>query len=143
MDDIAAVQSIGISGTSTGTYNVDQTTTAVVMSQGGKTQTLSGLSAGQQTLSFDLFGVDMELDSTFNVTAASETFGTAKADPKVIEKAILDTFPLKPKQIISYLDLLRPIFKKTAAYGHFGRELPEFTWERTDKAEELKKLCGA
>ncbi len=72
-----------------------------------------------------------------------ETFGTAKADPKVIEKAILDTFPLKPKQIISYLDLLRPIFKKTAAYGHFGRELPEFTWERTDKAEELKKLCGA
>jgi len=71
-----------------------------------------------------------------------ETFGTAKADEKKIEKAILDTFPLKPKQIISYLDLLRPIFKKTAAYGHFGRELPEFTWEKTNKADDLKKACG-
>jgi len=78
MDDIAAVQSITISGTGTGTYNVDQTTTAVVMSQGGKTQTLSGLSAGQQTLSFDLFGIDIELDSTFNVTGGAETFATAK-----------------------------------------------------------------
>jgi S-adenosylmethionine synthetase len=72
-----------------------------------------------------------------------ETFGTAKVEPQKIEKAILDTFPLKPKQIIAYLDLLRPIFKKTAAYGHFGRELPEFTWEGTDKAEDLKKACGA
>jgi S-adenosylmethionine synthetase len=72
-----------------------------------------------------------------------ETFGTAKVEPQKIEKAILDIFPLKPKQIIAYLDLLRPIFKKTAAYGHFGRELPEFTWERTDKAENLKKACGA
>lgn len=48
-------------------------------------------------------------------------------------------FPLKPKAIIEYLDLLRPIYKKTAVYGHFGREEPEFTWERTDKAEELKQ----
>jgi len=70
-----------------------------------------------------------------------ETFGTAKADEQKIEKAIRETFPLKPKQIIEYLDLLRPIFKKTAAYGHFGRELPEFTWELTNKAEDLKKAC--
>jgi flagellin len=77
-DDVAAVQSISISGTKTGTYTLTQTTTAVTMSSGGKTQTLSGLSAGQQTLSFDLFGVEVEVDSTFNVTAASETFAASK-----------------------------------------------------------------
>lgn len=53
-----------------------------------------------------------------------------------------DIFDLRPKAIIQQLDLLRPIYNKTAAYGHFGRELPEFTWERTDKAEELKAAAG-
>ena len=49
---------------------------------------------------------------------------------------------LRPGAIIDALDLRRPIYRKTAAYGHFGRELPEFTWERTDKADELRKACG-
>ncbi|MBW2485292.1 MAG: methionine adenosyltransferase domain-containing protein, partial [Deltaproteobacteria bacterium] len=49
---------------------------------------------------------------------------------------------LRPKAIIQQLDLLRPIYKKTAAYGHFGREREEFTWEKTDKAEELKAAAG-
>jgi flagellin len=78
MDDIAAVQSISISGTKAGTYNVSQTTTTVTMSFDGKTEALSGLSAGQQNLSFDLFGVTLEMDSTFNVGAGTETFATAK-----------------------------------------------------------------
>ena len=51
-------------------------------------------------------------------------------------------FKLKPKDIIETLDLLRPIYRKTAAYGHFGRELPEFNWERTDRVESLKKRAG-
>jgi len=49
---------------------------------------------------------------------------------------------MRPRAIIETLDLLRPIYLKTAAYGHFGRELPEFTWERTDRAESLKKRAG-
>ena len=53
-----------------------------------------------------------------------------------------DVFDLRPKAIVQQLDLLRPIYHKTAAYGHFGRELPEFTWEKTDKAEELKNAAG-
>ena len=50
-------------------------------------------------------------------------------------------FDLRPGAIIDALDLRRPIYRKTAAYGHFGRELPEFTWERTDRAEDLRKTC--
>src|SRR5439155_1420184 len=69
-----------------------------------------------------------------------ETFGTETADPAKISEAILQTFDLRPAAIIRDLDLKRPIYAKTAAYGHFGRELPEFTWERTDRAEQLKKL---
>lgn len=77
IDDITAVADAGgvtISGTSTGQFDVTQTTTAVTMTNGGKSQTLSGLSAGGQTLSFDLFGIDIVVDSSFNVTANSETF---------------------------------------------------------------------
>ncbi|MHB8150799.1 MAG: methionine adenosyltransferase domain-containing protein, partial [Desulfobulbia bacterium] len=55
---------------------------------------------------------------------------------------INENFDLRPKAIIQHLDLLRPIYKKTAAYGHFGREREEFTWERTDKAEALKDAAG-
>ena len=56
-----------------------------------------------------------------------------------LEKITRDIFPLRPKDIISYLDLRRPIYRKTAAFGHFGRELDEFTWERTDLKEKIKK----
>ena len=69
-----------------------------------------------------------------------ETFGTETADPAKISEAVLQTFDLRPAAIIRDLDLKRPIYAQTAAYGHFGRELPDFTWERTDRAEQLKKL---
>jgi S-adenosylmethionine synthetase len=55
---------------------------------------------------------------------------------------VAEVFDLRPKGIIQMLDLLRPIYEKTAAYGHFGREEPEFTWERTDKVEALKAAAG-
>ncbi|MBU7600001.1 methionine adenosyltransferase [Streptomyces sp. P38-E01] len=71
-----------------------------------------------------------------------ETFGTAKTDVARIEQAIADTFDLRPAAIIRDLDLLRPIYALTAAYGHFGRELPEFTWERTDRADALRVAAG-
>jgi S-adenosylmethionine synthetase len=69
-----------------------------------------------------------------------ETFGTETADPAKISEAILQTFDLRPAAIIRDLDLKRPIYAQTAAYGHFGRELADFTWERTDRAEQLTKL---
>jgi S-adenosylmethionine synthetase len=69
-----------------------------------------------------------------------ETFGTETADPAKISEAVLQTFDLRPAAIIRDLDLKRPIYAQTAAYGHFGRELPDFTWERTDRAEQLTKL---
>ncbi|GLU46029.1 methionine adenosyltransferase [Nocardiopsis ansamitocini] len=72
-----------------------------------------------------------------------ETFGTEQVAPEAIEKAVQEVFDLRPAAIIRDLDLLRPIYSKTAAYGHFGRELPEFTWERTDRAEALKAAAGA
>ena len=71
-----------------------------------------------------------------------ETFGTGVVSDEVIQKAVLEVFDLRPAAIIRDLDLLRPIYAKTAAYGHFGRELPEFTWERTDRAEALKAAAG-
>jgi S-adenosylmethionine synthetase len=71
-----------------------------------------------------------------------ETFGTETADPLKISEAILQTFDLRPAAIIRDLDLKRPIYAQTAAYGHFGRELPDFTWERTDRAEQLAKLVN-
>ena len=74
------------------------------------------------------------------VSVFVETFGTGKVSDEKLAEAIEKTFPLKPADIIKHLDLLRPIYKKTAAYGHFGRNDPDFTWEKTDKVEELKKL---
>ncbi|WP_419669725.1 methionine adenosyltransferase [Streptomyces prasinus] len=71
-----------------------------------------------------------------------ETFGTAKVDAERIERAIEDVFDLRPAAIIRDLDLLRPIYSRTAAYGHFGRELPDFTWERTDRVDALRKAAG-
>ncbi|MFD5862383.1 methionine adenosyltransferase [Streptomyces chartreusis] len=72
-----------------------------------------------------------------------ETFGTEKVGVATIQAAITEVFDLRPAAIIRDLDLLRPIYAKTAAYGHFGRELPEFTWERTDRVEALRKAAGA
>nr|HEX4315738.1 methionine adenosyltransferase [Kofleriaceae bacterium] len=70
-----------------------------------------------------------------------ETFGTETVDVARIDDAIAQVFDLRPAAIIRDLDLLRPIYAQTAAYGHFGRELPDFTWERTDRAEQLAKLA--
>ena len=72
-----------------------------------------------------------------------ETFGTENADPMRITRAIKDVFDLRPAAIVADLDLKRPIYKQTAAYGHFGRELPDFRWERTDRADALKSAVGA
>ena len=71
-----------------------------------------------------------------------ETFGTAKINETGIESLIREHFDLRPKGIIQMLDLLRPIYRKTAANGHFGRDEPEFTWERTDKADVLRDAAG-
>ncbi|MER7395371.1 methionine adenosyltransferase [Streptomyces sp. NPDC000151] len=70
-----------------------------------------------------------------------ETFGTATVSQARIERAVTEVFDLRPAAIIRDLDLLRPIYAQTAAYGHFGRELPDFTWERTDRAEALRKAA--
>ena len=70
------------------------------------------------------------------------TFGTGKIDEGKLAEIVREVFDLRPKGIVAELDLLRPIYAKTAAYGHFGRELPEFSWERTDKAAALKAAAG-
>ncbi len=71
-----------------------------------------------------------------------ESFGTAHVADETIVTAIREVFDLRPKAIIDQLDLLRPIYAQTAAYGHFGRELPDFTWERTDRVDELRAAAG-
>jgi len=70
------------------------------------------------------------------------TEGTGVVADEVIARAVEKVFDLRPKGIVQMLDLLRPIYQKSAAYGHFGRELPEFTWEKTDRAAALKAACG-
>jgi S-adenosylmethionine synthetase len=76
------------------------------------------------------------------VSLMIDTSRTSKIPPDQIAKIIREHFDLRPKAIIRYLNLLRPIYKKTACYGHFGRNEPEFTWESTHRAEELKKAAG-
>ena len=76
------------------------------------------------------------------VSLMVNTFGTGKIADERIVALIQKHFDLRPKGIIAALDLLRPIYSKTAAYGHFGREEPEFTWERTDKADALRAAAG-
>nr|WP_221493565.1 methionine adenosyltransferase [Actinomadura coerulea] len=71
-----------------------------------------------------------------------ETFGTEKVAPEKIEKAIGEVFDLRPAAIVRDLDLLRPIYSQTAAYGHFGREEPDFSWESTDRAKDLASAAG-
>ncbi len=76
------------------------------------------------------------------VSVGVDTFGTGKIEDEKIVQLILKHFDLRPAAIIQKLNLRRPIYRKTAAYGHFGREDADFTWERTDKAELLKREAG-
>ncbi|WP_345992296.1 methionine adenosyltransferase [Sulfurimonas sp. HSL-1716] len=76
------------------------------------------------------------------VSIMVNTHGTAVVSEEMIEKCVADLFDLSPKGIIESLNLLRPIYRKTAAYGHFGREEDEFTWEKTDRAEDIKKYLS-
>lgn len=69
------------------------------------------------------------------------TYGTGKVADEKLDELVRRHFHLRPKGIVQMLDVLRPIYRKTAAYGHFGREQPEFTWERTDKTEALAADC--
>jgi len=76
------------------------------------------------------------------VSVMVHTFGTGKVSEDRLAELVRETFDMRPRAIIEQLDLLRPIYRKTAAYGHFGRELPEFNWEKTDKAAILKTKAG-
>jgi S-adenosylmethionine synthetase len=76
------------------------------------------------------------------VSVMVNSFGTGKRPDDDLAKLVREKFDLRPRAIIEYLDLLRPIYKKTAAYGHFGRTEPGFTWEKTDRADELRAAAG-
>ena len=76
------------------------------------------------------------------VSLMVNTYGTSAVPEEAIEELVLQQFDLRPKAIIQALNLLRPIYRQTAAYGHFGRTEPEFTWESTDKAELLRDAAG-
>ena len=76
------------------------------------------------------------------VSLMIDSFGTGKLPPERLVEIVRDTFSFKPANMISHLKLLRPIFEKTACYGHFGRNDPDFTWEHTDKADELREKAG-
>ena len=77
------------------------------------------------------------------VSIMVETFGTSEIDPLKLGALVSEHFDLRPAAIIERLDLRRPIYQKTAAYGHFGRDRPGFTWERTDHADALRKAAEA
>ncbi len=77
------------------------------------------------------------------VSVFADTHSTGKVSEEALEKAVREVFPLTPKGMIKHLDLRRPIYKKTAVYGHFGRKEPEFTWERTDKVKDLLEAVKA
>jgi S-adenosylmethionine synthetase len=77
------------------------------------------------------------------VSVLVDTQGTGKIDDAELEKLVREVFPLTPRGIIRHLNLLRPIYRETARYGHFGRELPQFTWEKTDMAAKLKTAASA
>jgi S-adenosylmethionine synthetase len=76
------------------------------------------------------------------VSVMINAFGTGKIPSNEIARVVREEFDMRPRGIVETLDLLRPIYRKTAAYGHFGRELPEFTWERTDRVDSLRKRAG-
>jgi S-adenosylmethionine synthetase len=76
------------------------------------------------------------------VSVAVETFGTGKIDDEKTANIVRDLFDLRPAAVIDYLELRRPIYKQTAAYGHFGRDEDGFTWEKTHRADELRAAAG-
>jgi len=76
------------------------------------------------------------------VSVMVNTYGTGEVSDEKLASCAREIFPTKPAALIKHLDLLRPIYRKTAAYGHFGRELPEFTWERTDMVEQVRSFCA-
>lgn len=76
------------------------------------------------------------------VSVMVDTFGTEKIDKDKIDKAVMEIFDLRPGAIVKNLDLLRPIYKKTASYGHFGRHDRDFTWEKLDRVEDIKNFLG-
>jgi S-adenosylmethionine synthetase len=76
------------------------------------------------------------------VSVAVQHFGTGKIEESVIVELIRAHFPLSPRGIIQHLDLRRPIYRQTAAFGHFGRSEPGFSWEQTDLAQSLRKAAG-
>ena len=76
------------------------------------------------------------------VSVQVDTFGTGEIADRQIERLVREHFPLSPRGIIKHLDLRRPIYRKTAAYGHFGRDDEDFPWENTHRAEELRAAAG-
>jgi S-adenosylmethionine synthetase len=76
------------------------------------------------------------------VSIMADTGGSGRVDEQRLVGAVRKVFPLTPKAIIEYLNLRRPIYKQTAAYGHFGRSEPDFTWERTHRVDDLRHACG-
>jgi S-adenosylmethionine synthetase len=76
------------------------------------------------------------------VSVMVDLMGTGEVEKKKVEDIVVDVFDLRPAAIIEYLDLLRPIFRKTSAYGHFGRNEPEFTWEKTNMADVIREKAG-
>jgi len=93
-----------------------------------------------------LSGQELQLSYAIGVaeplSISIETFGTGKIDDVVLERLVREHFDLRPGAIIRDLDLLRPIYRQTAAYGHFGRTDIDLPWERTDKAEELREAAS-
>ena len=83
------------------------------------------------------YAIGVSKPTSINVS----TMGTGNVDDSILEQAVTKVFDLRPRGIIKMLDLLHPIYKNTAAYGHFGREEPGFNWEKLDKVEQLKSLC--
>ena len=76
------------------------------------------------------------------VSVMVDLMGTGVVEKHSVEEIVQDVFDLRPAAIIEYLDLLRPIYRKTAAYGHFGRNDPDFTWEKTNMAEAIREKAG-
>ena len=76
------------------------------------------------------------------VSILVETFGTEQVDPDKIVAGVREVFDLRPAAIVRDLDLKRPIYRKTAAYGHFGRALPEFTWEQVSRLDDFMRAVG-
>jgi S-adenosylmethionine synthetase len=99
-------------------------------------------SAVCDTITVDLHNPNPPYNTIVSDTKPINTSGTGKISDEKIAQLVERHFDLRPRAIIQSLDLLRPIYEKTAAYGHFGRDEPEFTWEATDKAAALRDDAG-